>query len=60
MKNEDEESRHEEMLIGSIRHVHHRASKGVLMLRLDCKLKPILDAWRTAKEKDPEAWSNPR
>jgi hypothetical protein len=60
MKNEDEESRHEEMLIGSIRHVHRRIPKGIQMLRLDRKLKPILDARRAAKEKDPKAWSNPR
>ena len=54
MKNEDEESRHEEMLIGSIRHVHRRIPKGIQMLRLDRKLKPILDARRAAKEKDPK------
>lgn len=41
---------------GAIRHRHRKMSKGIEMLRLDRKLKPILDQWRAAVKANPDAW----
>ena len=41
---------------GGIRHRHRKMSKGIEMLRLDRKLKPILDSWRVAMKANPDAW----
>ncbi len=46
----------EEIRRGNIRHVSKKPSKGIEMLRLERKLKPIIDKWHEAMKRDPKAW----
>jgi len=41
---------------GVILHRYKPVPKGIQALRLERKLKPILDQWRAAVKQDPKAW----
>ncbi len=46
----------DEVKRGTIRHVTKKPSLGIEMLRLERKLKPIIDKWHEAMRRDPKAW----
>lgn len=48
--------RPDEIKRGTILHRYSVPSKGIQMLRLERKLKPILERWRAAVQQDPKAW----
>jgi ribosomal protein L30/L7E len=46
----------EEVRVGSIIHRVRKVSKGIEMLRLERKLKPVLEEWRKAVRENPDQW----